>query len=344
MSFMPAATILAILEGLRVLSLDVARIQREASIPPELRDPDQLLPGTLFGDVLRAARAQAPQDELLLQIGLSVPLGAFGLMDYLAASSDTVGEAFVSLRRLFPSVAPGCAIDIDESPSEYRITLINEDDYATKVLGDELTVGVMIRHFRAFSERFPLFAVDLVRLTPQAPEAFGALLGVPVRFAQTASALRLSPEAPQSALKSRDPRLNRTLEAMASRLGLGAPAPPLEMVIRSRLRELLPAGNGDVTHVAASLALSTRTLHRKLAELGRSFHDVLSDFRRAEAERLLSLGESSLTEVALRLGFADQSAFSRAFKRWTERSPSEWRSAAPGNKNSRHKPKVQEPT
>ena len=97
--------------------------------------------------------------------------------------------------------------------------------------------------------------------------------------------------------------------------------------------------------MAGSLALSTRSLHRKLAELGRTFHDVLSDFRRAEAERLLSQGNASLTDVALRLGFADQSAFSRAFKRWTELSPSEWRSAhAPLSTSKRPKLRPEEPT
>jgi AraC-like DNA-binding protein len=117
------------------------------------------------------------------------------------------------------------------------------------------------------------------------------------------------------------------------------------MVIRGRLRELLPEGKAEASHVAEALALSTRSLHRKLAEVGRTFHDVVSEFRRAEAERLLSQGKASLSDVALRLGFADQSAFSRAFKRWTERSPSEWRSAhAPPTPSKRPKLRPEEPT
>ncbi|HET9932499.1 MAG TPA: helix-turn-helix domain-containing protein, partial [Polyangiaceae bacterium] len=173
---------------------------------------------------------------------------------------------------------------------------------------------------------FPLVGVDLSRPKPKDPSAFERVLGVPVRFGMGSAALRLAPDAPRIPLKSRDPLLRRTLETMASRLGLGEAAPPLEMVIRGRLRELLPKGKAEASHVASSLALSTRTLHRKLAEVGRTFHDVLSEFRRAEAERLLSRAEAPLSEVALRLGFADQSAFSRAFKRWTELTPSEWRS------------------
>lgn len=345
MSFLPAASVLAVLDGLAALKLDVARIRREVLRSGEQENPEVLVPAALFGEVLQAARAQAPREELLLEAALSVPLGAFGLMDYLAASSDTIGEAFESLSRLFPSVAPGCAIEVDAGPREYVVTFRNPNEPSLRVNGDELTVGVMLRHFRNLSERFPLLGVDLSRPRPRDPDAFERVLGVPVRFAMASSALRLAADAPTIALKSRDPLLRRTLESMASRLGLGEAAPPLEMVIRGRLRDLLPQGKGEASHVASSLALSTRTLHRKLAELGRTFHDVLSEFRRAEAERLLSQAEAPLSEVALRLGFADQSAFSRAFKRWTELSPSEWRSThARGVKRTAIKARPEEPT
>ncbi|HET9931940.1 MAG TPA: AraC family transcriptional regulator ligand-binding domain-containing protein, partial [Polyangiaceae bacterium] len=151
MSFLPAASILAVLEGLAALKLDVARIRREVFRDEGESNPEALVPAALFGEVLRAAQMQAPREELLLEAALSVPLGAFGLMDYLAASSDTIGEAFVSLSRLFPSVAPGCAIEVDESPREYVVTLRNPNEHSLRVNGDELTVGVMLRHFRNLS-------------------------------------------------------------------------------------------------------------------------------------------------------------------------------------------------
>jgi AraC-like DNA-binding protein len=344
MSFLPAASILAVLEGFSALKLDVARIRRDASIA-DLTDPDALVPAALFEEVVRAARVQAPREELVLEAALSMPLGAFGLMDYLAASSDTVGEAFTSLQRFLPTVAPGCVFEIEESAREYAVVLRRNRDYEKGVDGDELTLGVTLRHFRTYAESFPVRAVDSSRRDPAAPEAFRRLFGAPVRFGLGSAALRLAPEAPGIALKSRDPLLRRTLEVAAARLGLGDAAPPLEMVIRGRLRELLPEGKAEASHVAEALALSTRSLHRKLAEVGRTFHDVVSEFRRAEAERLLSQGRASLSEVALRLGFADQSAFSRAFKRWTELSPSEWRSAHAPLASSKHpKLRPEEPT
>jgi AraC-like DNA-binding protein len=327
MRFVPATALLAVLDGLGQLGLDVEHVRRQAGVLATIQDPETLLAENLLGEVWSAAFQLAPRESLPLEVGLAIPLGSFGLIDYLAASSDTVGEALHSLSRFFPSAGVGCTLEISQIGQEYRVIFPNEYEGERKALCEEFTLGVTLRHFRDFAESFPLQGVDLTRQAPRAADVFHRLFGAPVRFAQREGALRLAPNAKNVALKSRDPHLRRTLEGMATRLGLGAPAAPLEMVVRGRLRELLATGNADAAHVAASLALSTRTLQRKLAELGRSFQAVLTDFRRAEAERLLITSDAPLAEIALRLGFADQSAFSRAFQRWTELSPSEWRSA-----------------
>jgi AraC-like DNA-binding protein len=70
--------------------------------------------------------------------------------------------------------------------------------------------------------------------------------------------------------------------------------------------------------------MSERTLHRRLREAGSTFRDVLDRFREAESERLLGAGRLALAEVALRVGFSDQSAWNRAFMRWKGMAPTEW--------------------
>jgi AraC-like DNA-binding protein len=70
--------------------------------------------------------------------------------------------------------------------------------------------------------------------------------------------------------------------------------------------------------------MSERSLHRRLRELGQSYQGVVDVFRREEAERLLVEGRVDMTEIAHRLGFADQSVFSRAFRRWTRMAPRSW--------------------
>lgn len=73
--------------------------------------------------------------------------------------------------------------------------------------------------------------------------------------------------------------------------------------------------------VARRLAMSDRTLHRRLAEKNLSFKTLVDTTRRQVAKNLLRTRSYSLTEVAFLTGFSEQSAFNRAFKRWTGRTP-----------------------
>jgi AraC-like DNA-binding protein len=93
-------------------------------------------------------------------------------------------------------------------------------------------------------------------------------------------------------------------------------------------RELLgffPAGVPAQSAVARTLGLSARTLHRRLADAGTSFVDLLDETRRELATGYIQRTDYAVGEVAYLLGFAETSSFNRAFRRWTGKSPSEFR-------------------
>jgi AraC-like DNA-binding protein len=100
--------------------------------------------------------------------------------------------------------------------------------------------------------------------------------------------------------------------------------------VRELLVDALEAGEPDVDAVADELAISGRTLQRRLRDEGTSFREVLATTRRDLAEALLATGVGSVTEIAHRLGFSETAAFSRAFRRWTGQSPATWRRANAG--------------
>ena len=77
--------------------------------------------------------------------------------------------------------------------------------------------------------------------------------------------------------------------------------------------------------VAGKLGISTRTLHRRLAEQNLNFRQVLDDWRYEQAKTLLIQADCSLGELAWRLGYAEQSNFQHAFKRWSGYSPGAFR-------------------
>ena len=104
-----------------------------------------------------------------------------------------------------------------------------------------------------------------------------------------------------------------------------AKATSVRRQVEQKLEPLLASGDPSLERVARELGLSRQTLYRRLKAEGTTFEEVLDALRRRLALRYVRDEGVSAKEAAYRLGFSDPAAFSRAFKRWTGKSPSEMR-------------------
>jgi AraC-like DNA-binding protein len=325
---LPAATARALLAGFGALGLDVQAIGREAGIDPAAIEPfDAVIPGDRFEQLWRAALRRAPREEFPTEVGLAIPFGAFGALDYLAGSSRDVAAGFEALAAHFRQVAAGVILEVERTEEGGGVIRLLGPPFPGRELGDEFTIAVFVGRFRAGA--VGPFRAERIRLTRPAPPSITRherLLVAPVTFGCAVSALELPAPSWSLGLRRADPALQATLRQLAARLELGAPASDLEAAVRARLRSFLPGGAPGAAAVARALGVSERTLQRRLQECGTSFRAVLERFREAEAERLLDQG-TPLAELALRLGFSDQTAWNRAFRRWKGTSPTEWRAS-----------------
>jgi AraC-like DNA-binding protein len=96
--------------------------------------------------------------------------------------------------------------------------------------------------------------------------------------------------------------------------------------VREAIEAELQGGNPTLESIAKRLAMSTRTVQRRLREQGVLFNEVLDEMRFQAARFYLADRGIAGAEIAYLLGFADQSSFNRAFKRWTGQTPSDYRS------------------
>ena len=97
--------------------------------------------------------------------------------------------------------------------------------------------------------------------------------------------------------------------------------------VKASILDMLAEPDPDPTIVAIAnqLSLNVRTLQRRLESAGVPFRDLLSECRRERALRELSDGKRSISEVSVSLGYTDPAHFARAFRRWTGKSPIEYR-------------------
>lgn len=100
--------------------------------------------------------------------------------------------------------------------------------------------------------------------------------------------------------------------------------------VEKAIEPMLASGEVSIDRVARELGMSRQTLYRRLKREGVTFEEILEAKRRSLAIRYLKFDRSSVKAAAYKLGFSDPAAFSRAFKRWTGSSPSEFREAQAG--------------
>jgi AraC-like DNA-binding protein len=99
----------------------------------------------------------------------------------------------------------------------------------------------------------------------------------------------------------------------------------LERRIRTLVSDVLSEGVPSLAVTATRLGMSSRTLQRRLSAEGLAYQDLVVEARKSLAAQLLKRTDYALAEIAFLTGFADQSTFTRAFKRWHGRTPADYR-------------------
>jgi len=149
----------------------------------------------------------------------------------------------------------------------------------------------------------------------------------PVQFDQEKNALHFKTADLETPTVKADKSIHRFLvERMEEEAeGIHVNANKLVQDVQSLIKEALPSGIPSVTHIGKHLGMSNRTLKRRLTESGFTFRKLVKDTQEDISIELLKNTSHSIGEIAFQTGYSEQSAFNRAFKRWTGQSPIEFR-------------------
>lgn len=323
----PVISFKAALAGFRELGLDTEALLAATGVAPEkLGDPFAAVPKEAFARLWAAAFGQQPDPTLPTRAGFAVPFSEFGVLDHLVESAGTVGESLLMLSRFLWLVSSHSALHFSHGPHDWLWVPDDPDEPSSFVVG-QWRLALILQRFR---RRVPAFAVEEVHLSQGRGTAgdaarFEALWGAPVRLEQAKSALRLADGVWGLANTNANPGLERALLGVAEQVEIKQfEEAPLVYALRTRLPGALERGAYSAEDVAAELGLSKRTLQRQLSSENVTFQDLLDEYRHEQAVLLLQNGERDLGRVAYALGYREQSSFNRAFRRWTDRSPSVW--------------------
>lgn len=161
---------------------------------------------------------------------------------------------------------------------------------------------------------------------PRSIAAHEAWFGCPVRFGADLDAILYSEETLARPNILGDEGISKYLSThLDAELSEISREPTLVTQAKASIAQALSEGAPKMADIAQGLGLSARSFHRRLSEHGMNFQTLTEQTRRSLAEGLLQDESRSLAEIAFLTGFSEQSAFTRAFKRWVGTTPASYR-------------------
>jgi AraC-like DNA-binding protein len=276
--------------------------------------------------------AQYHRDDFLgLRIGSQVEPRDMGPLGYTILNSPTVLDALKSFVRYLRVYARGCemALDVNHDVAEFIYTYSITEPCALERRQEAECTIAMVKHTLELltSKKFELDAVGFEHPAPQNTSRHQSLFDAPIYFSQNVNSIRFKADLLDREIVNADARLFEVLESHLEKV-LESFVEEEDLVARvgSAVARSLSSGVPNIGDIAASLFMTKRTLQRRLAEEGVLYNEFADEIRRKLAVRYIENTNMPLTEVAFLLGYSHISAFSRAFRRWTGRSPNSFRS------------------
>lgn len=298
----------------------------------DLFRPDLRLSHETTDRLWRCLAEALPDTPLGLDVVEQAPFDFFGPLLHVASYAETLRDAlaaFVRYRRLLSS---DLHLALREAPRRSALLMSHPLDADGPSPGPEIALGIGCRFVReVLGVDDAVLAVDLQH-GPNGPEdRYVQVFGVPVHFGRPANCVWFATAALDRPTAQGDAHryehlvahvdlLHRDLVAAGHADGLN----PIRAAIAHNARR----GEFGADAVARHLGTSLRSLQRAVQAEGTTLKALLDDSRERHARRLLADPGLSTDEVAFLLGYASESAFRRAFRRWTGQSPAEARRAA----------------
>jgi AraC-like DNA-binding protein len=297
-----------------------------------LHDPDNPVPFATVGRVMAIAERRTGCAHIGLLVGERHALPVLGLVGRVARNSADVGSALRSL------IAHLHLHDRGAVPTLWvndGFAMLGYAIFAADVPGARHIYDAAIAI--AFNIMREVCGADwrpdevlIAHSAPRSTAAFRTFFKVPVRFDAEQTALVFPVRRLAQKIEGADAALLRILTDEMDELEAST-GHQLPDRVRRALRALVTAGRGSRDEVSRLVSMHRRTLNRRLAAHGTTFQALADEVRFQFASQLLRDTRMPLAHIAATFDYADASAFTRAFRRWSGATPSEWRATRTGS-------------
>ena len=312
---------------LRELGCDPHEVRDQAGVDPTLFDyPENRISFARLGELLTLCVARTGCQHFGLLVGQRGSASSLGLVGFLALHSPNVESALRTLVRYLHHHDRGAipTLAIVDGAATLGYAIYQPRVAASEQIADgALAVGCNIMR-RLCGREWQASEVLLAHRMPRDIAPYRRFFRSPLRFDAEQNGLVFSTEWLKKPLSGADPELHRLLQkqidSLEARYGSDFP-----IQVRRVLHGAVLTGRARAPDVAALFSMHSRTLNRRLQAAGSSLRQLTDACRYEIARQMLADSGMTVSEIAAALNYADASAFSRAFARWSGKPPGRWR-------------------
>jgi AraC-like DNA-binding protein len=294
-----------------------------------LSSAEGFIPCATFARLLDRAAAVTGDDTFALHFGARFNPKNIGALVYAIFNSPTVGAALETVGRYIHLHNEAAQISLREQPEglsylQYDLKNLGFDEPRQFV---EFGMAVALNLFRIMvgSQWHPR-EVHFAHKASSEVSDYREFFNAPILFACSTTGFVIEREFCEQPIPAADPKLFKVLQRYLEKVLAHLPKEDQRLApIRRKIAESIHEGHPKLLQVAKGMACSPRTLQRQLDACGIDFRTLLDDTRKRLALDYLKDSKNTLTQIAFLLGYSEVSAFNRSFKRWTGKTPADYR-------------------
>jgi AraC-like DNA-binding protein len=263
-----------------------------------------------------------------VRVGQKMQIEDYGVLGLSWRTCSWAGEIFDRCERYFKLLSDTYVFRVDKGADISHVHLLRDAHRRGVELSNEATLSATVVVLKAMTEKdISPIEVTFKHGKPRNLSDYKEAFSCPVLFDQPKNTISYKTYDLTQRTAKADVSINKFLlerveeETKGITVGLQNIVSDTERLVK----DALPSGIPSVQQIATHMGLSSRTLTRRLATHSLSFRDVIKKTQLHTSQYLLTRSTTSLTEIAFETGFSDQTAFTRAFKRWTNVTPAEYR-------------------
>jgi len=313
---------------LRARGCDPEPLFAEAGLDPErIADPNARFPMPRMQQLWRLAVAATADPCLGLAAARQFQPAMLHGLGLAWLVSDTLLDALGRLARYSRLINSALQFQLEELPDSIRVTVLPDalpPDFEFAALDLGMAAFLRMCQITAGQPVLPRH-VRLRRPAPPCSDRFEECFGSSIEYGAPVNQLCFDRELLTRQLATANPELARINDQVVVDYLARFDRDSIAMQVRSKIIHQLPDGIPTQEAIAGTLHVSLRSLQRRLKEEDTSFKNLLEDTRQQLARQYLRDSRRSIGEITYLLGFSEPSNFTRAFKRWTGKSPAQYR-------------------